>query len=80
MEKQPNTKKKIQNPAPGPLPSLQNITPYSEVTGTKGRRLRLAGVSVCNCTAAGQPDIELLCPIGPLFSRATMVHPKIPLL
>jgi hypothetical protein len=50
------------------------------VTGTRGRRLRLAGVSVCNRTAAGQPDVELLCPIGLLFGRATMVYPKIPLL
>jgi hypothetical protein len=76
-EKQKNNqiqKRKTQNPTPRSLP------PYSEVTGTRGRRLRLAGLSVCNRTAAGQPDVELLCPIGLLFGRTTMVYPKIPLL
>jgi hypothetical protein len=38
------------------------------VIGTRGRRLRLAGVSVCNRTAAGQPDVELLCLGGLRFS------------
>jgi hypothetical protein len=44
----------------------------------------VAGVAprwcVCNRIAAGQLDVELLCPIGFPFGRATMLHPKIPLL
>jgi hypothetical protein len=40
------------------FPSLQNIPLYFEATGTRGRRLRLAGVSICNRTAAGQPDVS----------------------
>jgi hypothetical protein len=78
--KQPDPKRKTQNPTPRSLLSFQNIPPYSEVTGTRGRRLRLVGVLVCNRTAAGQPDVELLCLIGLLFGRATMVYPKILLL
>jgi hypothetical protein len=56
-----------QYPTPRSLPSLQNIPPYSEVTSTRGRRLRLAGVSICNRTAAGQPDVESLCPMWAPF-------------
>jgi hypothetical protein len=37
-------------------------------------------IAVCNRTDAGQPDVELLCSIGHLFGRATMLYPKIPLL
>jgi hypothetical protein len=29
--------------------------------------LRLAGVSICNRTAAGQPDVESLCPLWAPF-------------
>jgi hypothetical protein len=47
--------------------SLKNIPPYFEATGTRGRRLRLAGVSICNRTAAGQPDVESLCPLWAPF-------------
>jgi hypothetical protein len=52
-ETQPNTKRKTENPTPRSLQSLQNIPPYSEATGTRGRRLPLAGVLVYNRTAAG---------------------------
>jgi hypothetical protein len=31
---------------------------FIKATGTRGRRLRLAGVSICNRTAAGQADVE----------------------
>jgi hypothetical protein len=41
----------------------KNIPLNFEATGTRGRRLRLAGVSICNRTAAGQPDVESLCPL-----------------
>jgi hypothetical protein len=60
-------KRKTQNPTPRSLLSLQNIPPYFEVTSTRGRRLRLAGVSICNRTAAGQPDVESLCPLWAPF-------------
>jgi hypothetical protein len=52
---------------PRSFPSLQNIPLYFEATGTRGRRLRLAGVSICNRTAAGQPDVESLCPLWAPF-------------
>jgi hypothetical protein len=65
--KQPNKKRKTQNPTPKSFPSLQNIPLYFEATGTRGRRLRLAGVSICNRTAAGQPDVESLCPLWAPF-------------
>jgi hypothetical protein len=52
---------------PRSFPSLQNIPRYFEATGTRGRRLRLAGVSTCNRTAAGQPDVESLCPLWAPF-------------
>jgi hypothetical protein len=45
-------KRKTQNPTPRSLLSLQNNPPYLEVTSTRGRRLRLAGVSICNRTVA----------------------------
>jgi hypothetical protein len=60
-------KKKTQNPTPRSFPSLQNIPLYFEATGARGRRLRLAGVSICNRTAAGQPDVESLCPLWAPF-------------
>jgi hypothetical protein len=60
-------KRKTQNPTPRSLPSLQNIPLYFEATGTRGRRLRLAGVSICNRTAAVQPDAESLCPLWAPF-------------
>jgi hypothetical protein len=46
-------KRKTQNPTPRRPPSLQNILLYFEATGARGRRLRLAGVSICSRTAAG---------------------------
>jgi hypothetical protein len=52
---------------PRSFPSLQNIPLCFEATGTRGRRLRLAGVSICNRTAAGQPDVESLCPLWAPF-------------
>jgi hypothetical protein len=52
---------------PRSFPSLQNITLYFEATGTRGRRLRLAGVSICNRTAASQLDVESLCPLWAPF-------------
>jgi hypothetical protein len=61
------TQKRTQNPTPRSLPSLQNIPLYFEATGTRGRRLRLAGMSICNRTAAGQPDVESLCPLWAPF-------------
>jgi hypothetical protein len=45
-------KRKNQNLTPRSFPSLQNIPLYFEAIGTRGRRLRLAGVSICNHTAA----------------------------
>jgi hypothetical protein len=52
-KKRQTTKHKKKDPKSSPktLLSLQNIPPYSEVTGTC-RRLRLAGVPICNRTAA----------------------------
>jgi hypothetical protein len=58
-------KRKTQNPRS--FPSLQNTPLYLEATGTRGRRLRLAGVSICNCTATSQPDVESLCPLWAPF-------------
>jgi hypothetical protein len=59
-------KRKTQNPTPRSLLSLQNNPLYFEATSTRGRRLRLAGVSICNRTVAGQPDVESLCPSLPI--------------
>jgi hypothetical protein len=63
QNKQPNTKKKAQNPTPRSFPSLQYIPLYFEATSTTGRRLRLTGVSMCDRTTAGQPAVESLCPL-----------------
>jgi hypothetical protein len=66
--KQPSTKKKDPKPkTPRSFPSLQNIPLYFEATGARGRRLRLAGLSICNRTAAGQSDVESLCPLWAPF-------------
>jgi hypothetical protein len=79
QNKQPNTKKKDPKPNPQDLsrPS-KNIPPYFEATGTRGRRLRLAGVSICNRTAAGQPDVESLCPSWAPFRPSDDGEPKNP--
>jgi hypothetical protein len=37
------------------------------VTGTRGRQLYLASVSMCNCIAASQPDMESLCLLWATF-------------
>jgi hypothetical protein len=65
--KQTTEHKKERPKTPRSFPSLQNIPLYFEATGTRGRRLRLAGVSICNRTAAGQPDVESLCPLWAPF-------------
>jgi hypothetical protein len=60
-------KKERPKTQPQDLPHPQNIPLYFEATGTRGRRLRLAGVLICNRTAAGQPDVESLCPLWAPF-------------
>jgi hypothetical protein len=58
--------RRIQEQSPTPR-SFQNIPLYFEATSTKGRRLRLASVSISNRTAAGQPDVESPCPLWAPF-------------
>jgi hypothetical protein len=70
--KQTTKHKKKKDPKPNPKisPAPPKQPTYFEATGTggrRGRRLRLAGVSICNRTAAGQPDVESLCPLRAPF-------------
>jgi hypothetical protein len=71
-------KRKTQNPIPRSLLSLQKCPPYFEVTSTKGRRLRLAGVSICKLPVSRMWGRFAHC--GHLFGRATTMGPEIPLL
>jgi hypothetical protein len=60
-------KRKTQNPTPKIFPIPPKYPTLFRSDWYRGRRLRLAGVSICNRTATSQPDVESLCPLWAPF-------------
>jgi hypothetical protein len=71
-------KRKTQNPTPKIFPIPPKYPTLFRSDWYRGRRLRLAGVSICNRTAAGQPDVESLCPLWAPFRPSDDDEPKNP--
>jgi hypothetical protein len=70
---------------PKPNPKISHVPPkyppYFETTSTRSRWLHLAGVSICNRTAADQLDVDCFAWVGSVFRPSgTLMVPGFPLM